>query len=216
MTWKTFFSPALKIAGGRALLLGAAGLALCIVCATFSQWHAHGLLHYGPAPNPADVWWVLLVEYLVIWLVPAAIFYGLGAWLSSSRVRAIDVFGTAAFALLPLVVMNLWHLLPGVGEIWSRFNRELLEGVTQGVTGGTPDAGAMLETLTRPMFWIDVVISVVVIVLMVVWLFNAVRVSCNLKGGRLWATYLMGLLIGDMICRIVISTIYTALYNAAQ
>ncbi len=213
MTWKTFFSPSLRIAGGRALLIGVAGLAVCIATATFNGWHAHGLLHFGPAPR--DAWWVSLVEYLTIWLVPAAIFYGMGAALSRSKARAIDVFGTTAFALLPLVVMNLWHLIPGVSELWSHFNNDFWGGVANANRGGETDLGAMFETMTRPMFWIEIVISLAVLALMVVWLFNAVRVSCNLRGWRLWTTYLVGLLIGDMICRQVMSFIYTSLYNAS-
>jgi hypothetical protein len=45
-------------------------------------------------------------------------------------------------------------------------------------------------------------------VMMVVWLFNAVRVSCNLGGGRLWTVYLVGLVGGDALCRFLIGLMY--------
>ncbi len=207
---KDFWAPAGRIAGSRALFFGLGGLVVSMVCAALSGWHAHGLLHFGPAP--ANAWWVFAVEYLAIWLVPGAIFYGLGAWLSTSRVRAVDVFGTTAFALLPLAVMNLFQLLPGVGEIWSNFSADFWGGVANANRGGAADLGAMFETMTRPLFWIDVVISLAVIVLMVIWLFGAVRVSCNLRGWRLWTTYLAGVLIGDAICRTVMMAIYKYFY----
>lgn len=208
--WKNFWNPFTKIAGGKALLIGVAGLAVSVVCAIVGGWHANGLLHFGPVRW--NEWWMQPVEYLVIWLVPATIFYGLGAALSRSRVRAIDIFGTAAFALLPLVVMNLWHAIPGVGDVW--------DGLFTGATGQetvVAFSGMMIDSLmdimAQPLFWVDVIISVAVLALMLVWLFNAVKVSCNLKGWRLWTVYLAGVLIGDAICRQVMMAMYMYLHN---
>ncbi len=201
MTWKTFFSPSLKIAGGRALFIGIAGLAVCIAAATLSGWHPNGLLQFGPGPH--GDFGIAVLEYLIIWLVPAAIFYGLGAALSTSRIRVVDVLGTTAFALLPLVPMNLLQLIPairnslGVFMELSTFSADM---------AGDPElfAGQAMETMLQPLFILNTFISLVVVVLLVIWLFNAVRISCNLKGGRLWAVYLIGLTGGDIVCRMLI------------
>jgi hypothetical protein len=203
MTWKTFWSPALRIAGGRALLWGLAGLIFSTVCAALTRWHAHGLLHFGPAPNNA--WWVFAAEYLIIWLVPAAIFYSLGSALSRSRVRPVDILGTTAFALLPLAAMNLWQLIPGV--------RNLLDAFTD---LATPAAAAdhtallqnMMEIMARPLFILNMLVALATMVLLVVWLFYAVRICCNLGGGRLWVVYLVGVIGGDALCRFLIAMMY--------
>ena len=198
MTWKTFFSPSLRIAGGRALLWGVAGLAVCALCAVFNGVHPNGLLNFGP--SVATAVWLPFVEYLIIWLVPAAVFYGLGASLSSSRVRAIDVFGTAAFALLPLVAVNLTQLLPSI--------RTAYDEITAAVLGGAEFDMARITAVTlEPMFLLHIVLLMAALVLMMIWLFNAVKVSCNLKGGRLWTVFLVGVLGGDMLCKLLIGLI---------
>jgi hypothetical protein len=45
-------------------------------------------------------------------------------------------------------------------------------------------------------------------VLMLVWLFRAVKVVCNLSGWRLWTVYLVGVVGGDIVCRIIIGLMY--------
>ncbi len=67
--WKNFFSPFTKIAGAKALLWGLAGLAVSVAAASFSGFHAHGLMQFGGASR--DAWWLSALEYLIIWLIPA-------------------------------------------------------------------------------------------------------------------------------------------------
>jgi hypothetical protein len=190
MTWKTFWSPALKIAGGRALVWGLGGLAVSVAAATVSGTHANGILNYGPGEN--NVWWLFALEYAMIWLIPSAVFYCLGSALSPSRIRAIDVAGTTAFALLPIAVTTLVQLLPGI--------REIIASLAEPVV----DVARLMEVATRPLFWLYTVVLMAMFALMLVWLFNAVRVSCNLRGGRLWATFLGGLVGGDIICKLIL------------
>ena len=97
-------------AGGLALGWGLLGMVVSTVICYLSGWHYHGLLHFGPAPNPA--WWCYAVEHLVVWIVPAVLFYLGGLILSRSRIRVIDVLGTVAFAQLPFIFMNLFNMLP--------------------------------------------------------------------------------------------------------
>lgn len=190
----SFWNPFVKTAGLKALLWGVAGLVISAACASFSGWHAHGLLHYGAAP--VDEWWVFGAEYLVIWLVPATVFYALGAAMSRSRVRAIDVYGTTAFALLPFVVMNLLYLSPAMERFLALTSGEIL------------DLAAIMEVVSQPAVILFLLATLMSMAVMVVWLFGAVKVSCNLKGGRLWVVYLSGVVGGDIVCRVVISLLY--------
>jgi hypothetical protein len=199
--WKTFISPFDKVAGVKSLLWGVAGLAVSIVVSIFSGLHAHGLLNFGYAP--VGDWWVHAVEYLVIWLVPAAIIWGLGAALSRSRVRAVDVFGTVAFSLLPLVAMNLFWLVPPMGEMLkhSASPSDLIAWMQSlVVTPLTPSLNVLLAVTS--------LVSCVAVVLMLVWLFKVVKVVCNLSGWRLWSVYLVGIVGGDIVCRILIKLLY--------
>ncbi len=192
--WKNFISPFGKTAGVKALLWGLAGIAVSVVSSVFSGWHAHGLLHFGAADN--NVWWVHLLEYVIIWLVPAAIIYGLGAALSKSRIRMIDVFGTVLFAQIPLAVMNLGYLLPGMKKLLTVVGTSSLQ------------LDVLLATVMTPSFIVAALVMLAILALMLVWLFNAVRVSCNLKGWQLWTVYLAGVAGGDMVCRLLIGLMY--------
>ena len=105
-------NPFIWIAGMPALLWGVLGLVASTLLSWASGYHYHGLLHFGPAPNPA--WWCYLAEHLIVWLVPALIFYLGGVVLSRSRIRIVDVFGTVLFAQIPLIGMNLINILPPI------------------------------------------------------------------------------------------------------
>ena len=65
-------NPFERIAGLEALLWGLAGMVVSTALSFYSGWHYHGLLHFGPAPNPA--WWCYAVEHLAVWLIPAVMF----------------------------------------------------------------------------------------------------------------------------------------------
>ena len=52
-------NPFIQIAGARALAWGALGLLVSTVICYYAGYHYHGLLHFGPAPNPA--WWCRIV-----------------------------------------------------------------------------------------------------------------------------------------------------------
>ena len=66
-------NPFIQIAGARALAWGALGLLVSTVICYYAGYHYHGLLHFGPAPNPA--WWCYAAEHLIVWLIPALLFY---------------------------------------------------------------------------------------------------------------------------------------------
>jgi hypothetical protein len=196
--WKTFISPFDKVAGVKSLVWGVAGLAVSVVLSIMSGLHAHGLLHYGYAP--VNSWWTHVVEYLIIWLVVSFAFLLQGMAVSRSRIRPIDVFGTVAFSMLPLVVMNLMWLLPAMRELLelSASPTDLLEN--------------MQSMMLNPSFLASTtvvgLITCVLIALMLVWMFKVVKVVCNLSGGRLWAGYIVGVIGGDILSRILIGLMY--------
>lgn len=76
---------------------------------------------FWTGPNPA--WWCYLAEHLIVWLIPALLFY-LGGLSVSFRIRVIDVLGTVLFAQLPLLGMNLISLLPAM-RMMSQMNMNM-------------------------------------------------------------------------------------------
>ena len=154
----------------------------------YSGWHYHGLLHFGPAPNPA--WWCYAVEHFAVWMIPAVMFYLGGLLLSRSRIRMVDVLGTVVFVQLPLIVMNLFNFLPPMQKL------------AQIDVNMSPT-----EIMQQPGFLVGIWLSLVSFVFLIwalVWMFQALKVSCNLKGYRLVILYCVGIFGGDVLCRYLI------------
>lgn len=182
----------IRIAGGQALIWGFLGLIVSTLLCWISGYHYHGLLHFGPAPNPA--WWCYLAEHLIVWLIPALLFYLGGLFLSHSRIRVIDVLGTVLFAQLPLLGMNLISLLPAM-RMMSQMNMNM-----------SPE-----EMLAQPYFILAMILTLLglpFLILTLIWMFNALKVSCNLKQWKLWTVALIGIIGGDVLCRLLIAWLY--------
>lgn len=106
----------------------------------------------------------------------------------------IDVLGTVLFAQLPLLGMNVINMLPAM-KVMNQM-----------------DVSVPIEELMRqPDFIMAMILSFVglpFLILTLVWMFNAVKVSCNLKGWRLWTVALVGIIGGDIVSRILIGLMY--------
>ena len=189
---KLIVNPFIRIAGGQALIWGFLGLIVSTLLCWISGYHYHGLLHFGPAPNPA--WWCYLAEHLIVWLIPALLFYLGGLFLSHSRIRVIDVLGTVLFAQLPLLGMNLISLLPAM-RMMSQMNMNM-----------SPE-----EMLAQPYFVLAMILTLLglpFLILTLIWMYNALKVSCNLKQWKLWTVALIGIIGGDVLCRLLIAWLY--------
>ena len=180
---KLLYNPFERIAGYPALGWGVLGLIVSTLISYWSGWHYNGLLQFGPAANPAL--WRFAAEHAVVWLVPALLFYGGGLLLSKSKIRIVDVLGTVAFAQLLLIGMNLVYSLPAVRAMLD------MEAVLSGAIG-------------KGEIWL-IFLGSVFLVWTLVWMFSALKVSCNLKGFRLVFVYIIGIAGGDILCRLIIS-----------
>ena len=189
---KLIVNPFIRIAGGQALIWGFLGLIVSTLLCWISGYHYHGLLHFGPAPNPA--WWCYLAEHLIVWLIPALLFYLGGLFLSHSRIRVIDVLGTVLFAQLPLLGMNLISLLPAM-RMMSQMNMNM-----------SPE-----EMLAQPYFILAMILTLLglpFLILTLIWMFNALKVSCNLKQWKLWTVALIGIIGAYVLSRFLIGLLY--------
>lgn len=186
--WSVYLNPFQKIAGYTALLWGMAGLILSAVVSYYSGFRYNGLLHFGPAPDSA--FWSRVAEHLVVWLIPAVLFYVGGLVLSKSKIRPADVFGTVAFAQIPLVFMSLLFLLGPLQRLKSLNPAEIMQ----------------FPELYSVMFL--GLISLAFIVWMLIWMFQALKTSCNLKGVRLGVWYTVSIIGGDILCRIIIGMLH--------
>ena len=180
------FNPYGKISEVRAFAIGAAA----VFCAATIGYFANALM-LSPLKIISGLnvaYPVFLIAQFLTWLVPALIFYALGKLLSPSHIRLVDVFSFTAFAQVPLVFAMAFFLPPCAGEILNPLNI-LNESYLMQTSAAI---GLMLAAA-----------SLIPLIFGLVWLFNAVKVSANLKGASLWGTYLTGLIGGDIAVRML-------------
>lgn len=192
-------NPFERIAGIQALTWGLLGLLLSTTLAYLTDYHYHGLLHYGPAPNPA--WWCFVAEHIIVWIVPALFFYIGGVLFSRSHIRPIDIFGTTLFAQIPLLFTNLIAFLP--------FYKQL--SAIDPTASMQEQIALANELILQPGFWLGLWLSLVSFLFVIwvgYWMFKALQVSCNLKGKSLGILFCIGFFGGDFICRMIIGLLY--------
>ncbi len=190
--WQKLQNPFIWIAGGTAFWTGLSGICLNAVLCWLTGLHFQGLLHLGPAP--ADTFGVFFAEHLIIWLVPALLFYLSGILFSRSKIRVVDVGGTTAFAQLPLLGIGIFGFFPSVQGLMHIQPSDI-----------TPEWITRPETLTGIIL---ILIATLFLIWTLIWMFKALKISCNLKGARLGITYTLSVILGDIAAVYLIHLFY--------
>ena len=191
---KLISNPFERIAGYEALLIGVVGIALNSLLGYLSKMHSLGILHFGPASN--QEFWVFATENIIIWLVPAIIFYIAGLLFTKSHIRIVDVLGTTAFAKLPLILMCILWFTPPLQQLVSID------------PNATPDAmKASVDDINMIAMGAVSILSIAFFAWSYIWLYNAMKVSCNLKGLKGALVYIFAIIGGDILTVWIISYI---------
>ena len=172
-------NPFQRIAGGKALLWGLAGIVLTVLFCAVTQVCFDGFLHVGLATENV-CFFTLLLQQLVMLLLTVILFYLAGVILSKSKVRFIDVLGTFAFARLPLL------LLPLLG-FSATFKKTMTAEFAMKIMQNP-------EMVYSSDFMIITLIGILILPLVVwhiIWLFQAYKTSCNLNGVKLWLPFII-------------------------
>lgn len=172
------------------MLWGVSGIIISTVLAWLSGFHANGLLQFGPLP--VNDFYIYLIEHIIVWILPSFLFFIIGSIFSKSRIRVVDVFGTVAFAQLPFIGMNVLLFATPMQKLRQSTITEIVN---------------MANSFTFILF---LLLVMVFIVWVLVWLFQALKVSCNLKGAKLVSGYVIAILASDILSRIIIPLILNA------
>ena len=166
-------NPFRYIAGTRALILGT----IFIVATALLEWSGgivqDGYLHY--ALKSVGFGRVLVAD-VVSWLLPTALLYVAGVWMSHSRIRPIDMLGTMAFARLLIVPTVVPMLIPAV------------QNVTMEIISNPMAVTSIPES---SMLWLSAtgIWATAWLVLYWIWSYNAFAVSCNVRGAKAVAVF---------------------------
>ncbi|HIJ65596.1 MAG TPA: hypothetical protein HPP77_06540 [Candidatus Hydrogenedentes bacterium] len=205
LTW--LFNPFYYLAGGQSLAMGIVVLGLCCLFGMITNSHFDGVLDFHVGAEAP--WWFFWLESPIDWLIMGILLFIGGKLLSKSKVRAIDVFGTQALARFPALLMVLTQLPPVVRTAALRVSNTMLKMSPQlapQADNGIADASALDVVL----FGGSVLLVLVMLVWMLVLMYRAYAVSCNVKGAKAILLFIGLLLVGEIVSKIIILGILSA------
>ena len=183
------FTPFKYIAGGKALLIGVAVMALVSVLGYLSGVHFDGVL---------DIHFSLKGTYLVhalyqvtTWFILLLVLYITARIMSKSEVRIIDLAGTIAVSQAPLILMALCGFIPA-------FHLDF---------GDMSDLDELMVTIKDNigMIVLNAIVGLVFIAWTIILRYNAYSVSANLKGSKAIVSFVIALFISEILSKIVLS-----------
>ena len=185
---KWLFNPFVYIAGTRALGIGLGAIIVTAIIAFFSHTHFDGAIdvHFGPSSPFINYF----LEPLIDWACLIASMYVLGRMASDSSVRFIDIVGTFALARWPFFFVSFLGFIP------------------------TPviDPKASIDVLINQVLSPSVIIQGLISLPFIIWsialLYNAFSISANVKGGKAVWSFIGGLIIAEVISKIVLAYLF--------
>ncbi|HNW51063.1 MAG TPA: hypothetical protein PKH79_08275 [Prolixibacteraceae bacterium] len=184
---KYLFNPFRYIAGWESLAAGVIALLATSVIAYFSHIHFPDLI--SVKTNPGIPYYVLLFENTINWLVPSILLYLSALIFSQSSVRVIDIFGTQALARAPYLIAAL----TGISGTIDKFGKYTL---WKTVNVGDPvvmSTGEIMLAITLLLF------MVLATIWMIALMYNAFKVSANIKGPKLIIPFIVVMVLSTAI-----------------
>lgn len=194
--WSALWNPFRFIAGYPALVSGLVILLVTGGIASISLTHFDGVLdtHIGfPAPL-----WFFLGESIVNWLsLSVCLWVGALVLKEKSSFRVIDLFGTQALARWPFLITTFVCLLPGV----RAYQEKLIAMANSGKVTFLPPAGTPVEMAS---FWGATGVMILVTIWFVALAWKSFRISCDVSGWKAILTFILALIIAEVISKIII------------
>ena len=186
------FNPFRTIAGSKALFLGVAIILIAAFLGLFSSTHFDGVLdvHTGQkAPT-----WLFFAESLIDWMCMVLFLFFSALIVSRSQWRFIDILGTQALSRWPTLLTAL-VMLPDANR---RFGEYLMSKL------GQSSAATTINSTDGVIFFIAAIIAVLMIIWMVALMYKAYTVSCNLKGAKATITFIISLILAEIVSKVLI------------
>jgi len=184
---KYLFNPFKYIAGWESIAAGIAVLLLTSGIGYFSNIHFPDVISVKTTSGMP--FYVLLIQGFSNWLVFSTLLYIAAKIVSSSSVRAVDVFGTQALARFPYI----FAALTGFSESITKFGNYM---IWNALHIGDPVQISSGETMFAVLL---LLISILLTIWMIALMFNAFKISANLKGSKLVVIFIVAIIVSILI-----------------
>ena len=177
MQKELFINPFIYLAGTKALLIGIGITLLLSLTSYYSGTHYSSLLKVSFAKDMDFQYF--LAEHILYLVIGGSTLLMMGLIFSKSKIRIEDVYGTLAIARTPLLILPAIRFIPVFASMAAN--------------------SIYLDIL----FWIHLFVVGWAVVLM----FNAYKVSCNVKGVTVYASFIASLVFSEILVTNIIKTI---------
>ncbi len=177
MKARYLYNPFTQVAGLKSFIIGITGFLITTYLAFKTGTHFYGLLNIDFAKDSG--YWVFLTENLSAWLITSLFLHLSGFLLSKSKIRPIDTFGTVLLSRIPMGLTPLIRTIP----IFQSFVIQSWE-----------------------MYFI-IGFYFATLIWTIILLFNAFRISCNIKNERLIISFIISLMLAEVCIKLFLKLI---------
>ncbi|MFV0418903.1 MAG: hypothetical protein ACK5KT_09260 [Dysgonomonas sp.] len=182
------FTPFKYIAGLKALIVGLIVMLVLSILGYLSNTHFDGALdiHYGCLKTTTP--YIIHITYQLIgWLCLTIVFYTTAQIVSKSSVRLIDIAGTMALSQAPLIFAALAGFIPSFHICLGDFD-------SQNIT-------AMIDILKDNIITLGIlsIVTIVLSIWSILLMYNAYSISANVKGVIGISTFILALIIAEIL-----------------
>jgi hypothetical protein len=195
------FNPFHYLAGGKALALGIVLILTTGAVACLSNSRLDGVIDFHTTFQPLSPAWLPVSDGLLAWIIMGVLLLAGGKIISTSRFRALDVFGTQALARFPHLFTAAFALLPGA----QRYAQNLQ--VNYLASGGP----VQVSTADAYLFMTVMLLSILMTAWMIALMYRAFAVSCNVKGGKAIGVFTAAIILGEVLSKVALFNLQKAL-----
>lgn len=196
------FNPFLRIAGMKAFAISLIFLVASALLAWAFATNFDGALdiHFGGKSSLQAHTVMILIDAGALVLA----FYLLAVVLTKGKTRFVDILGTVTLARFPLVLAPLLN----IDNINTRIGDKILYGMRDKI-GSAAIGDIHCQPCTISTFeYVYLIMSILLTLLMIIWyvalLYRAYTVSSNLKGAKAIISFIVGLILAEILSSIFI------------
>lgn len=191
------WNPFERIAGTKALILGLVGIILASGLGSLGNIHFDGIMdiHIGKDTS----FWIYLLEALISWICISFFITIASFILSPSKFRIIDIWGTQAFSRILLIPIALYTIFFSQKEVSDSIMKTI----------NNPEALLSIEIGQWVSFSIFILLSITTIIWMIIWMFNAYKVSSNLNGTKAIVSFIITVILSEILSKTIIHLLLT-------
>jgi len=189
--FKKLFNPFTHIAGIRSLFWGVKIILITSILGYFLNIHFPDVISVKSVPSFPFLYHVL--QSFSNWIIISLILITISLIFSKSKIRIIDIFGTQALARFPYLLATFTGI-PKSPQVFSQYMLYKYLG-----TGDPVEITTLDITITIFIILFSLLLTIWMIALM----YNAFKVSSNIKGTKSIVLFIVGLIISMVISTLI-------------